>query len=319
MTIEHASMRTVRKPWGKNDLRPWNEIHDDPDAVGEIWFQRKSQDVADPELLLKLLFTSQPLSIQVHPDDAYAHKMGQPHGKTEAWYILAAEPDAAVAVGLKREIGPDELRGAIEDGSIADLVQWHPVRVGEVIFIPAGTIHAIGPGLVLAEIQQRSDTTFRLFDYGRKRELHVEDGVAVAHAGPPEAQPKPHRLGPSRTVLIANPFFVLERVTLEPETTRVLNAPGETWILGLDGDATLGPTHVAVGEAVFVDHERCTISAGEGGMTALCAYLGPEPHLDLLEMPDATVIDLAARRAGTPNSHPGGKAGASSRITEVPL
>ncbi|WEK50144.1 MAG: hypothetical protein P0Y66_21215 [Candidatus Kaistia colombiensis] len=86
-----------------------------------------------PELLLKLLFTSQPLSIQVHPDDAYARSMGQPHGKTEAWYILAAEPDAAVAVGLKREMGPEELRAAIEDGSIADLVQWHPVRVGEVV------------------------------------------------------------------------------------------------------------------------------------------------------------------------------------------
>lgn len=317
MTIEHASMRAVRKPWGKNDLRPWNDIHDDPDAVGEIWFQRKDQKSADPELLLKLLFTSQPLSIQVHPDDAYARSMGQPHGKTEAWYILAADPGAAVAAGLKREMDSEALRAAIEDGSIADLVQWHPVRVGEVVLIPAGTIHAIGPGLVLAEIQQRSDTTFRLFDYGRKRELHVDAGVAVAHPGPAEPQPRPHRLGPSRTVLIANPHFVLERVTLPPDTTRVLNAASETWILGLEGDATVGPTSVSIGEAVFLDHERCTISSGENGMTALCAYLGPEPHRDLLEAPDQTILDLAARLAGAPDSHPEGKAVASSRITEV--
>lgn len=319
MTIEHASMRAVRKPWGKNDLRPWNDIHDDQDAVGEIWFQRKDSSAADPELLLKLLFTSQPLSIQVHPDDAFAKTMGQPHGKTEAWYILAADPGAAVAVGLKREIGSDALRAAIQDGSIADLIQWHPVRVGEVVFIPAGTIHAIGPGLVLAEIQQRSDVTFRLFDYGRKRELHVDDGVAVAHAGPSQPQPEPHRLGASRTVLIANRYFVLERVTLPPDTTRVLNAASETWILGLEGDATVGSTSVSIGEAAFLDHERCTISSGDHGVKVLCAYLGPEPHRDLLEAPDQTILDLAGRRFGAPNSHPDGKAGASSRKSEVRL
>lgn len=317
MTIEHASMRTVRKPWGRNDLRPWNDLHDDPDAVGEIWFQRRDQKASVPELLLKLLFTSQPLSIQVHPDDAYAHQMGQPHGKTEAWYILSADPGAAVAVGLKREMAPEELRAAIENGSIADLVQWHPVRVGEVVFIPAGTIHAIGPGLVLAEIQQRSDTTFRLFDYGRKRELHVDAGVAVAHAGPSKPQPKPHRIGPQRTVLVANPYFVLERVTLPPDTTRVLNAASETWILGLDGDATVGPTSVSIGEAVYLDHARCTISSGDAGMTALCAYLGPDLHRDLLETPDKTVLDLATLRFGAPGPHPNGQAGASPRFTEV--
>ncbi len=139
---------------------------------------------ADPSLLLKLLFTSQPLSIQVHPDDAFAHSMGLPNGKTEAWYVLSATPEAKVALGLTRRLTPQQLRTAIGDGSIADLMMWRSVSARDVISVPAGTIHAIGAGLVIAEIQQRSDTTFRLSDSGRGRELHIENAIAVAHAGP---------------------------------------------------------------------------------------------------------------------------------------
>ena len=120
-----------------------------------------------PALLLKLLFTSEPLSIQVHPDDTFARAMGMANGKSEAWYIISAKPGAQIGVGLNRRITPQELRASITNGSIVELVQWRPVAEGDVIFIPAGTIHAIGAGIVLAEIQQRSDTTFRLFDYGR--------------------------------------------------------------------------------------------------------------------------------------------------------
>ena len=167
MAIEHASVQVVRKPWGVSDLHPWSSIDGSGDAVGELWFQRADKNAPIPALLLKLLFTSEPLSIQVHPDDAFARSIGLPNGKTEAWYILSAAPDARVGVGLKRRLTPQELRAAITDGSIADLVQWRPVAKGDIIFIPAGTIHAIGAGIVLAEIQQRSDATFRLFDYGR--------------------------------------------------------------------------------------------------------------------------------------------------------
>ena len=120
--------------------------------------------------------------------------MGLPNGKTEAWYILSATPGAQVAVGLKRRITPQELRAAIRDGSIADLVQWRPVAKGDIIFVPAGTIHAIGAGIVLAEIQQHSDATFRLFDYGRQRELHEDNAVAASDAGPAQAQSSPRRL-----------------------------------------------------------------------------------------------------------------------------
>jgi mannose-6-phosphate isomerase len=114
--------------------------------------------------LLKLLFTSQPLSIQVHPDDAFAHLNGLPNGKSEAWYVLRAVPDAKVALGFSRQLTSQQLREAIDDGSISDLVVWKSVLPDDVIFVPAGTVHAIGAGLVIAELQQRSDATFRLFD-----------------------------------------------------------------------------------------------------------------------------------------------------------
>src|SRR5436189_4007775 len=120
--------------------------------------------------------------------------MGMPNGKSEAWYIISAEPGAQIGVGLNRRITPQELRASIRNGSIVDLVQWRPVAKGDVIFIPAGTIHALGGGIVAAEIQQRSDTTFRLFDYGRARELHIDDGVAVAHAWPLRSPAKSARL-----------------------------------------------------------------------------------------------------------------------------
>ena len=180
MSIEHASVRAMPKPWGVSDLQPWSSVDGTGDAVGELWFERADKNAPIPALLLKLLFTSAPLSIQVHPDDTFARAMGMPNGKSEAWYIISAEPGAQIGVGLSRRITPQELRAAITNGSIVDLVQWRPVAKGDVIFIPAGTIHALGAGIVLAEIQQRSDTTFRLFDYGRERELHIDNGVAVA-------------------------------------------------------------------------------------------------------------------------------------------
>ncbi len=184
MPIEHASVRVVHKPWGVSDLRPWSSIDGTGDAVGELWFERADKNASIPALLLKLLFTSDPLSIQVHPDDTFARAMGMPNGKSEAWYILSARPDAQIGVGLKHRVTPQELRASIRNGSIVDLVQWRPVAKGDVVFIPAGTIHAMGAGVVLAEIQQRSDATFRLFDYGRGRELHEDNGVAVANAWP---------------------------------------------------------------------------------------------------------------------------------------
>ncbi len=169
MSIEHASVRAMHKPWGVSAISSHGAASTVP---GMPWENSGSSAPTatrlTPALLLKLLFTSAPLSIQVHPDDTFARAMGMPNGKSEAWYIISAEPDAQIGVGLNRRITPQELHAAITNGSIVDLVQWRPVAKGDVIFIPAGTIHALGAGIVLAEIQQRSDTTFRLFDYGRQ-------------------------------------------------------------------------------------------------------------------------------------------------------
>ncbi len=118
MPIERASVRVIHKPWGVRDLRPWSSIDGGGDAVGELWFERAENNAPTPALLLKLLFTSEPLSIQVHPDDTFARAMGMPNGKSEAWYIISAEPDAQIGVGLKHRITPQELRTSIRNGSI---------------------------------------------------------------------------------------------------------------------------------------------------------------------------------------------------------
>ena len=283
MAIEHASVQVVRKPWGVADLHPWSSSDGSGDAIGELWFRRPDKNALIPTLLLKLLFTSEPLSIQVHPDDAFARSTGLPNGKTEAWYILSATPDARVAIGLKRHLTPRELRTSIKDGSIAGLTQWRPVAKDDVIFVPAGTIHAIGAGIVLAEIQQRSDATFRLFDYGRQRELHEDSAVAVSDAGPVRIQCPPRHLTAARTVLIANPHFVLERIDLPANSIWALNADQETWILVIKGHARIGLTNTTLGEAIFVEADRAGIEVGPDGMSGLIAYPGPDPVISLLQ------------------------------------
>jgi mannose-6-phosphate isomerase len=282
MAIEHASVKVARKPWGVADLRPWSSIDGSGDAVGELWFERADKNAPIPALLLKLLFTSEPLSIQVHPDDEFARSIGLPNGKTEAWYILSATPGARVAVGLKRNLTPQELRASIRNGSIAGLTQWRPAVKDDIIFIPAGTIHAIGAGIVLAEIQQRSDTTFRLFDYGRHRELHEDSAVAVSHAGPAQAQFDPRHLTPARTAVIESPHFVLERIDLQANSNWMLRADRETWLLVIEGQARVGLTNTAVGDAIFVETDRASIEVGPEGMSGLIAYPGPDPVVSLL-------------------------------------
>jgi mannose-6-phosphate isomerase len=282
MAIEHASVQVVRKPWGVGDLHPWSGIDGSRDTVGELWFQRVDENAQNPALLLKLLFTSEPLSVQVHPDDAFARSIGLPNGKTEAWYILSATPEARVAVGLKRHLTPQELRASIKDGSIAGLTRWRPVAKGDTIFVPAGTIHAIGAGIVLAEIQQRSDATFRLFDYGRQRQLHEDSAVAVSDAGPVQTQAGPQRLTAARTAMIANPHFVLERIDLPANSKWALDADRETWLLVIEGCARIGRISASVGDAVFAEADRADLEVGPTGMSGLIAYPGPDPIMALL-------------------------------------
>jgi mannose-6-phosphate isomerase len=281
MTIERARARALQKPWGVEDLRPWSNARHEGNAIGEILYERPDNTAVDPSLLLKLLFTSQPLSIQVHPDDAFAHSMGLPNGKTEAWYVLSAAPEAKVALGLSRRITPQQLREAIVDGSIPDLIVWRAVSANDVIFVPGGTIHTIGAGLVIAELQQRSDATFRLFDPGRQRELHIENAIVAADAGPADFRVRPNQLTAERRLLVSSPHFVFERIDLVPNSSCYLEADRETWLLVLSGSAIAGSFDVATGDAVFAQSDRVDIHPGAIGMAGLVAYTGgaPVPHL----------------------------------------
>jgi mannose-6-phosphate isomerase len=287
VTIESAIVRPKAKPWGSLDLGPWSKASTRDGPIGELWFERPGPAPSKTALLLKLLFTTEPLSIQVHPDDVFARSIGLANGKTEAWYILSAIAGAEVAVGLNYPRSAAELRTAIADGWIANIVHWHPVHPGDVIFIPAGTIHAIGAGIVLAEIQQHSDATFRLFDYGRQRELHIENAVAVATAGPREPQSPPERLSAARTALAVNPYFVLEQIDLAADSLWMLDAPKETWLLAIEGHAQLGLTRLSPGDAVFLEADRAEIEVGADGLKALLTYLGPNVNPDALREPGA--------------------------------
>ena len=180
--------RRVEKPWGRSDLPPPFGGGTTREPIGEIWFEHPSN--SDLPLLVKYIFTSEKLSIQVHPDDAEARARGLAEGKSECWYVIDAEPGATIGLGLRRLVSRDELRNAALDGSIESMMDWIPVLPGDFYYVPAGTVHAIGAGLTLLELQQASDVTYRLFDYGRPRELHLDDGIAVATPGPsPSGKP----------------------------------------------------------------------------------------------------------------------------------
>lgn len=281
MTVDLARRRLIAKAWGARDLGPWDAGADDGSRVGEIWFER-SHSEAVGSLLLKLLFTTEQLSIQVHPDDEDAKAMGLASGKTEAWYILQAAPGAQVALGLKRALTAQQLRQAAVDGSLAKLVQWRSVYAGDTVFVPAGTIHSLSAGLVLAEIQQRSDTTFRLLDSGLGRELHVEQAISVARADLDPEQPRPRRLDDERTLLVLDSHFILERLDIPEGSERSLKADRETWLLVVGGSGRAGSFDVGPGSAVFAISDRVALKTGAQGMTCVVAYTGgerPEPHL----------------------------------------
>ena len=298
MPVEPAVIVAMSKPWGRADLRPWSDMHDEPEVTGELWFTRPHVAGTKSGLLFKLIFADQPLSIQVHPDDAFAQTRGLPNGKAEAWYILSAAAGARVAVGLKQRVGPGQLRAAIADGSIESLVAWRSVVAGDVIMIPAGTIHAIGAGVVLAEIQQNSDTTFRLYDFGRGRELHVDDAIAVADAGPIDSDATHRSIDGVRDILVENPNFILERIDLAPHSRWSISATRETLLFALAGTVAVGLVRIKKGQAAFVSAGDCAcIETGNDGLAALLSYAGPDPVAGLLtqvfEVPDALLPALS--------------------------
>ena len=205
-----------------------------------------------------------------------------PNGKAEAWYVLSAEAGARVALGLTHPLTRTALREAILDGSIEALVNWQTVKVGDVISVPPGTIHAIGAGLVIAEIQQNSDLTFRLFDYGSSRQLHVDQAMAVASVDGFMPAQAADRISDERTVLVITEHFVLERLEIAPLSERAFRADQETWLLALAGQATVDGLEIVQGKALLLNRTTSTLRCGPTGMTALVAYAAPFTIPDLL-------------------------------------
>lgn len=270
MPVTRLATHRVEKPWGRTTLWPG---FDDPapgaEPVGEVWFQTPGDD--EPELLVKYLFTSEKLSIQVHPDDAQARARGYPRGKDEAWVILDAEPDATIALGTTHAVRREELREAALDGSIEQLMDWKHFATGDTVYSPAGTVHAIGAGLTLVEVQQNVDLTYRLYDYGRQRELHLEDGIAVSDPMPFAIENRSVVIDDGRTILFEGPKFVLERWS---DRARTVDLPeGMTgWFVPLKGKGSLDGTDWSAGECYTLTDEA--LLAPDEGADMLFAYPG---------------------------------------------
>jgi mannose-6-phosphate isomerase len=238
----------VEKPWGRDRIpAPFGKSGGR--RIGEIWFE--PPEPADLPLLLKYLLTSEKLSVQVHPDDEQARERGFASGKTECWYILDAEPGASLGLGLREAVSTEELRQAALDGSIEQLLDWRPVAAGDFFFVPAGTIHAIGAGLTLIEFQQNADVTYRLYDYGRPRELHLDEAVAVAKPEPYSNSFARPSGGPADVVLLNGPKFSLVRATSAEAIPSSLGHR-RRWIIPLEGGAISGDEQASAGECLLI-------------------------------------------------------------------
>ena len=251
------------KVWGKTHLAPW--FRDAVEPVGEAWY------LADRELplLVKLIFTSQRLSVQVHPDDGE----DGPRGKTEMWHILAAEPDATIALGFRQPITRQRLLEATLSGEIEHLVRWVPVKAGETYFTPAHTVHAIGAGIVLCEIQQNSDVTYRLWDYGRPRPIHVEQAVPISDLTVHPGAAQPAAIGKGHDTLVWSKHFVTEMVRLEageeftPSPERC-----QLWIC-VEGVGSIGGEAVRAGEVWLLPETDVPPVVGGDGARFLRTYV----------------------------------------------
>jgi mannose-6-phosphate isomerase len=274
--------KRVEKPWGRHDLWPgFEDVPAGGDPIGEVWFQApRGVGEDDPELLIKYLFTAEKLSVQVHPTDGYARAHGHERGKSEAWQILSADPHATIAIGTRQVMTKDELREAAEDGSIEDDLDWKAVKAGEFWYSPSGTIHAIGPGLVLVEIQQNVDLTYRLYDYGSDRELHLKDGIAVADPVPYVAPFQPRDLAPGRRLLSAEGAFVTERWTSAQAGTLAATHDRPVWLVPLKGEGELDGQTIAPG-GVWLADSAVPLDVKDG-IDLLVAYPGGEVNEALL-------------------------------------
>jgi mannose-6-phosphate isomerase len=239
--------------WGYRDLRPWYDHVAEGDSIGEVWLTgdqclvatgphagKKLGDLfheapvqllgpgaptTDSPLLIKVLFAREKLSVQVHPDDKMAQKYGDPRGKTECWYALAAGPEAKVALGLRPGVTLDQVRAGIHDGTLEESLNIVQVVAGDLIFVDAGTVHAIWPGAILLETQQNCDLTYRMYDYGRPRVLHIEKSLEATKLVTRAGKIAPTVLA-DRTVLIDVEYFRVERLVVDGKRSSETLASG---------------------------------------------------------------------------------------------
>src|SRR6202790_3320872 len=233
------------RPWGTTDLSPTYPNHKFEEKIGEAWlsgddckvangplagktlaqlseeYQRElvgetARDSKRFPLLLKFLFPHEKLSVQVHPDDQQAQRVGQPWGKTECWYIAHAKSGAQIALGLKPGITAAQLEAAILEKRAEEVLNWINVYAGDMIYVAGGTVHTLGPGSVVVDTQQQSDTTYRLYDYGRPRELHLKDGLAAVKERVKSGKvvrPAPEQISVAknrRALVFGAPYFVVD-------------------------------------------------------------------------------------------------------------
>jgi len=284
------------RPWGTLDLSPIYPHHKFEEKIGEVWLTGDACQVAngplkgkslaelssqygrefvgdaapDPgrfPLLLKFLFPHDKLSIQVHPDNQAARRVGQPWGKTECWYVAHARPGTQIGLGLKPGATKEQFEQAIHEQRAEELLNWINVYPGEMIYVAGGTVHTLGPGAIIVETQQQSDTTYRLYDYGRPRELHLKQGMAAIKEKVKSGKvirPAPSNLNGStnrRAPLISSPYFVVEMFELkQPHKFRTEDNPGKRSLqilVGVEGCGIVeapgaNPVTLARGDAVVV-------------------------------------------------------------------
>ncbi|WP_263587894.1 class I mannose-6-phosphate isomerase [Sphingopyxis sp. GC21] len=260
MAMRQLQGQAVEKVWGQRAIPAiYSDAAGRDEPVGEIWFA----DDDGARLMVKRLFTSERLSIQVHPNDEQARANGHVCGKEEAWYILSAEAGATIGAGFARKLSDEELRAAAIDGSIEELMVWHSVQPGDFFYVPAGTVHAIGAGLSVLEIQQNVDLTYRLYDYGRARPLQLDESIAAAVPEPFVHRPA-RALGPGREELIAAPKFAIERLAGPYDHHIAANPSNPVWLMPIASGCTVGKTDLAPG-TVWLTDSPVDIAVANGG------------------------------------------------------
>ncbi len=276
----------VERIWGARDLSPLFADAPGEQPIGEVWLTGDDCQVANgvlagtslgelcrrfgrelvgdtaPQagrfpLLIKFLFPREKLSVQVHPDDEAARRSGLPCGKTECWYVLKAEPGAQVALGLKPGTTRAQFAQAIEEVRAEQLLNWLDIHAGEMIYVDAGTVHAIGPGSILVETQQNSDTTYRLYDYGRPRELHIEQGLAALKERTRAGKVETVSNGGDALLIVSPCFMVMKHRLDEPvecATGALKDERSANVIVGLDGCGVVrhGPDAITFGRGDVV-------------------------------------------------------------------